>query len=214
MEPIKLLIADDHPVVRAGLAAMLAEESDLCVVGDAATGLEAVKRAKECRPDIILMDLRMPELDGVEAMRIIAKEDPEIKFVVLTTYDSDDYIFKGIEAGARAFLLKDSPPEDLIKAIRAVYCGESLLQSAVTGKLLDRFIKLSHQSQDPDALTDRELEVLRLMAKGIPNKTIASELFLSESTVKGRIGTIFRKLGVDDRTKAVAEALHRGIIEL
>jgi DNA-binding NarL/FixJ family response regulator len=147
------------------------------------------------------MDLRMPEVDGVEAMRQIRAKNPEMKFIVLTTYDNDEYIFKGIEAGARAYLLKDAPREELFKAIRAVHKGESLIQPAVAGRLLDRFSELSRQVQVPDALSERELEVL-------------NPLSIGESTVKTHIQTIFQKLGVSDRTEAVTQAIKKGIIRI
>ena len=214
MEQIKILIADDHPVVREGLSAMLSKEQDVEVVGEAENGVEAVNRAKELKPDIVLMDLRMPELDGVEAMRQIRAEDPDSKFIVLTTYDNDEYIFKGIEAGAKAYLLKDAPREELFKAIRAVYRGESLIQPAVAGKVLDRFAELSREARAPEALSERELDVLKFMAKGAANKEIAAELFISESTVKSHIASIFQKLEVNDRTEAVTQAIRKGIIRL
>jgi len=214
MEPIKVLITDDHPVVREGLSAMLNKEPDIRVVGEAENGTEAIDKAKELQPDVVLMDLRMPEVDGVEAMRQIRAANPGIKFIVLTTYDNDEYIFKGIEAGARAYLLKDAPREELFKAIRAVYKGESLIEPAVAGKVLDRFAELSRQAQAPERLSERELEVLKLMAKGAANKEIAAGLCISESTVKTHIQTIFQKLGVGDRTEAVTEAIKKGIIRL
>jgi len=214
MEPIKVLITDDHPVVREGLSAMLNKEPDIQVVGEAENGAEAIDKAKELQPDVVLMDLRMPEVDGVEAMRQIRAANPGIKFIVLTTYDNDEYIFKGIEAGARAYLLKDAPREELFKAIRAVYKGESLIEPAVAGKVLDRFAELSRQAQVVDALSEREVEVLKLMAKGAANKEIAAGLCISESTVKTHIQTIFQKLGVGDRTEAVTEAIKKGIIRL
>jgi DNA-binding NarL/FixJ family response regulator len=214
MEPIKVMIADDHPVVREGLSAMLNKEPDIQVVGEAENGAEAVKKANEFQPEIVLMDLRMPEVDGVEAMRRIRAEHPDIKFIVLTTYDNDEYIFKGIEAGARAYLLKDAPREELFKAIRAVYKGESLIQPAVAGRVLDRFSELSRQAQAPERLSERELEVLELMAKGAANKAIANNLSITESTVKTHIQTIFQKLGVGDRTEAVTQAIKKGIIRI
>jgi len=183
-------------------------------VGEAENGTEAIDKAKELQPDVVLMDLRMPEVDGVEAMRQIRAANPGIKFIVLTTYDNDEYIFKGIEAGARAYLLKDAPREELFKAIRAVYKGESLIEPAVAGKVLDRFAELSRQAQAPERLSERELEVLKLMAKGAANKEIAAGLCISESTVKTHIQTIFQKLGVGDRTEAVTEAIKKGIIRL
>ncbi len=214
MEPIKVLITDDHPVVREGLSAMLNKEPDIQVVGEAENGTEAIDKATELQPDVVLMDLRMPEVDGVEAMCQIRAANPGIKFIVLTTYDNDEYIFKGIEAGARAYLLKDAPREELFKAIRAVYKGESLIEPAVAGKVLDRFAELSRQAQVVDALSEREVEVLKLMAKGAANKEIAAGLCISESTVKTHIQTIFQKLEVSDRTEAVTEALQKGIIHL
>lgn len=213
-EPIKLLIADDHPVVREGLIAMISREPDFKVVAEASNGLEAVNKAAQFKPDVILMDLRMPELDGVEAIRQIAEVEPNTKFIILTTFSDDEYIFKGIEVGARAYLLKDAPREELFKAIRAVHQGESLIQPVVATKVLSRFAELSRQSQAPEVLTERELQVLILIAKGSANKEIAAELNISNSTVKTHIASIFQKLGTNDRTEAVTMALKKGIIKL
>ena len=214
MKQIKILIADDHPVVREGLSAMLSREQDIQVVGEAKDGIDAVQKSRQLEPDIILMDLRMPELDGVEAMRQIRAINPGINFIVLTTYDTDEHIFRGIEAGARAYLLKDAPREELFKAIRAVHRGESLIQPVVASKVLDRFAELSRQAQSPETLSEREIEVLHLIAKGTANKEIAAELCISQSTVKTHIANIFQKLGARDRTEAVAQAIKKGIIEL
>jgi len=211
---IKILIADDHPVVREGLSSMLSRERGIQVVGEAENGTEAIKKAGELQPDIILMDLRMPEIDGVEAMRQIKVGNPDMKFIVLTTYDNDEYIFEGIEAGARAYLLKDAPREELFEAIRAVYRGESLIQPAVAGKVLDRLAELSRQVQTPERLSEREVEVLKLIAKGASNKLIATTLCIGESTVKTHIQSVFQKLGVSDRTEAVTEAIKKGIIRI
>ncbi len=214
MEQIKILIADDHPVVREGLFAMLSREPDFKVVGEAKDGAEAVDKARRLNPDVVLMDLRMPELDGVEAMRQIRSTNPDIKFIILTTYSDDEYIFSGIEAGARAYLLKDAPREELFKAIRAVYKGESLIQPVVASRLIDRFTELSRKVPSGEQLTERETEILQLMARGAANKEISAQLSISESTVKTHISNIFQKLGVNDRTEAVTQALKRGIIRL
>ncbi len=211
---MKVLVADDHPVVREGLSTMLSRESDIEVVGEAQNGRIVIEKARELQPDIILMDLRMPEIDGIEAMRQIKKENPRIQFIILTTYDNDEYIFKGIEAGARAYLLKDAPRGELFKAIRAVSRGESLIEPAVAGKVLDRLAELSRQTQPADVLSERELEVLTLIAKGASNKMIAASLNIGESTVKTHIQSIFHKLEVSDRTEAVTLAIKKGIVRL
>ena len=211
---IRVMITDDHPVVREGLSAMLSREQDIEVVGEAVNGREAIEKARNLKPDVVLMDLRMPEVDGVEAMRQIRVNNPDIKFIVLTTYDNDEYIFRGIEAGARAYLLKDSPREEMFRAIRVVSEGGSLIEPAVAGKVLDRFAELSRQVQVPATLSEREVEVLRLIAKGISNKIIATSLSISESTVKTHVQSIFNKLEVNDRTEAVTEAIKKGIITL
>lgn len=211
---VKILIADDHPVVREGLASMLSREENLEVVGEAENGAEAIEKAGRLVPDIILMDLRMPQVDGVEAISRIKSNYPEIKFIILTTYSNDEYIFKGIEAGARAYLLKDSPRDELFRAIEAVSRGESLIEPSVAGKVLDRLAELSRHSSPKAELSDRELEVLELIARGTSNKLIASTLSISESTVKTHIQSIFQKLDANDRTEAVTKAISRGIIRI
>ena len=212
--PIRVLIADDHTVVRDGLAAVLARRPDITVVGEASNGIEAVEKARQLRPDVILMDLRMPEMDGAEAMRRIREQDPDVRFLVLTTFDNDEYIFEAIQAGAKGYLLKDASREDLFRAVVAVYRGESLIQPAVASRVLDRFVELSRRTAPAETLSEREVEVLRLMARGSANKEIAGELYISESTVKTHIANIFQKLDVNDRTEAVTKALQKGIIRL
>ncbi len=214
MEKVKVLIVDDHAVVRDGLSTMLGRQKDIAVVGQASNGLEAVQKVRELLPDIVLMDLRMPELDGVGAMRQIRAENDDVKFLVLTTYDSDEYIFDAIEAGAKGYLLKDTSREDLFKAVHSVHQGESLIQPGVAAKLLDRFAQLSRQTTPASLLSEREVEVLQLMAKGSGNKEIASQLTISESTVKTHVANIFQKLEVGGRTDAVTQALQKGIIKL
>ena len=217
MAEIRILIVDDHTVVRDGLASMLDREEDFAVVGEAQNGLEAVAKASELHPSVVLMDLRMPEMDGVQAMKRIGEEDPEVKFLVLTTYDSDEYIFDAIEAGAKGYLLKDASRDELFNAVRAVHRGESLIQPGVAARLLDRFAQLSRQAAQPSAtalLSGREVKVLELMAKGSANKEIAASLTISESTVKTHVANIFHKLDVSGRTEAVTQALQRGIIKI
>ena len=217
MENIRILIVDDHEVVRDGLSVMMERQEDFNVVGEAKNGQEAVERARALRPDVILMDLRMPEMNGVEAMRQIRSEDDAVKFIVLTTYDTDEYIFDAIEAGAKGYLLKDASREDLFKAVRTVNQGESLIEPGVVSKVLDRLTQLSRkgaQGSDYGSLSERELEVLRLMANGSANKQIAAELSITESTVKTHVANIFQKLEVNHRTEAVTKAMTQGIIKL
>ena len=214
MENIRIMIADDHPVVREGLITMIGREEGFEVIGEAKDGAEAVSKAKELKPDIVLIDLRMPEMDGVEAIREISAIEPDIKFIILTTYSDDEYIFRGIEVGARAYLLKDAPREELFRAIRTVYRGESLIQPVVASKVLDRFAELSRHAQAPETLSEREIEVLKLMAKGAANKEIATQLSITNSTVKTHITSIFQKLNASDRTEAVTLAIKRGIIHI
>ena len=213
---IRIMIVDDHTVVRDGFSAMLSREPDFLVVGEARNGLEAVERSRDAKPDVVLMDLRMPEMDGVEAMRRIGAENPEIKFIVVTTYDTDEYIFDAISAGAKGYLLKDASRDVLFEAVRGVHRGESLIEPGVAARVLDRLARLSSgEEPHPTAgLSDRELEVLQQMAKGAANKQIAGSLSISESTVKTHVANIFHKLDVSHRTEAVTQAIQRGIIRL
>ena len=207
--PVRLLIADDHPIVRAGFEGMLAGQPDLEVVGEAENGEEAVTLAQRLRPDVVLMDLRMPVVDGVEATNRIKEEVPSANILVLTTYDSDADILRAIEAGATGYLLKDTPREDLFRAIRAAARGEPVLAPSVTARLMQRT-----QTPARTALSGREIEVLELVARGGSNKELARDLHLSEATVKSHLIHIFDKLGVTDRTAAVTVALERGILRL
>ncbi|MBA3389814.1 MAG: response regulator transcription factor [Actinomycetota bacterium] len=207
--PIRILIADDHPVVRSGLESMLAKQPDFEVVGEAEDGMEAVRLAKELSPDVILMDLRMPEMDGAAATGKISKDHPETRVLVLTTYDTDADILRAVEAGATGYLLKDAPREELYEAVRSTASGKPLLTPAVTAMLM-RSIR-EPRTQKPSA---REVEVLELVRKGLSNKGIGRELHISEATVKTHLIHVFGKLGVDDRTAAVSVALERGILRL
>jgi DNA-binding NarL/FixJ family response regulator len=209
MERIRLIIADDHPVVRTGLQGMLAGQADLEVAGEASTGMEAVDLVEKLRPDIVLMDLRMPEMDGVTAISEIKALQPEVHVLVLTTYDTDADILPAIEAGATGYLLKDAPREELFRAIRAAARGEAVLAPGVAARLMDRM-----RAPAEEALTTREIEVLSLVAQGGSNKGIARQLHISEATVKTHLVHIYGKLGVADRTAAVTRALQRGILRL
>jgi len=213
-ESIRVLIVDDHPIVRQGLATVLAQQEDIAVVGQAANGVEAVAQARELLPDIILMDLQMPEMDGVEAITKILADELDTHIIILTTFATDDYIFRGIEAGARGYLLKDSPPDEVVKAIRTVHRGDSLIEPRVASRLLDRLGQLSHPPPPESVLSKREIEVLQIMSTGAANKEIASQLVIGQSTVKTHIVRIFSKLGVNGRTEAVSEAVKKGIIQL
>ena len=206
---IRLLIADDHPVVRDGLRGMLASEADFEVVGEAASGAEAVRLTERERPDVVLMDLQMPEVDGATATAEIAERFPSTRVLVLTTYDTDADILRAVEAGATGYLLKDTPRERLFPAIRSAARGETVLAPAVATRLVNR---MRVPAEEP--LTSREIEVLELVARGASNADAATTLFISEATVKTHLLHIFGKLGVDDRTAAVVQALQRGIIAL
>jgi DNA-binding NarL/FixJ family response regulator len=204
---IRVLIADDHGVVREGLVSMIQRnKADMTVVGEASNGREAVELWKEHRPDVTLLDLRMPELDGVDAIKAIRADHEKARIIVLTTFDGDEDIYRAIQAGAKGYLLKDVPREALMDCIRRVHAGETSVPVHLVAKLADRL--------SGDTLSKREIEVLKLMAKGKSNKEIASALFISEGTVKSHGKAIFAKMNVVSRTAAVAEATRRGLIRL
>lgn len=203
---IRVLIVDDHPVVREGLAAMINRRPDMEVVAEAVNGREAVELCRRHRPDVTLMDLRMPVMGGVEATQAIRREFSEARIIVLTTYDGDQDIYRALQAGARAYLLKDAPREELLEAIRAVHAGQRHLPPLVAGRLADHLAG--------NDLTAREQEVLELIAAGKSNREIGADLSITESTVKVHVNNILGKLGVHDRTQAVTTALQRGIVHL
>jgi DNA-binding NarL/FixJ family response regulator len=208
-ETIRLLIADDHPVVRDGLRAMLDTQPDIDVVGEAGTGAEALSMVRSLRPDLVLMDLQMPELDGASATEQIRAEHEDVQVVVLTTYDTDADISRAVEAGATGYLLKDARREDLFNAVRLAAQGESVLSPGVASRVLGRM-----RAPAEEALSSREIEVLGAVARGLSNREVARELHVSEATIKTHLLHVFAKLGVDDRTAAVTVALERGIIRL
>jgi DNA-binding NarL/FixJ family response regulator len=218
---IGVLIADDQALVRAGFRMVLEVEDDITVVGEAANGEQAVHSAQRLKPDVVLMDIRMPELDGIAATRQIASADPgragsESRVLVLTTFDLDEYVYDALGAGASGFLLKDSPPEQLVSAIRVVAGGESLLAPSVTSRLIEQFARTRARDRQPppglDELTSRELEVFTLLARGLSNAEIAEALVVSDSTVKTHVARVLAKLGVRDRVQAVVLAYESGLV--
>jgi NarL family two-component system response regulator LiaR len=205
---IRVLVADDHEVVREGLRTFLRLQSGIEVVGEAGDGVEAVEAALRLGPDVVLMDLVMPELDGIEAMRRIRAERPQTRVIVLTSFGEDEKLMPAVRAGAAGYLMKSAPPSEVVRAIRAAHEGEAVIDPKAAGRLLDA---LAAAGPDTHGLTRRELDVLQLLCQGHANKLIASELGLSEKTVKAHVGHIFGKLGVTDRTQAALVALREGL---
>ena len=209
--PIRILVADDHPVVRDGLVAILSTQPDFAVVGQAASGQEVMAQVAALKPDLVLLDLEMPGLDGVETLKALQTANLPVRVIVFTAFDTDERIWSAVRAGAQGYLLKGAPREELFNAVRVVYSGGSLLQPVVASKLLHQVSRLH---ADPVALTARELEVLRLLAQGRQNKEIAAALTISQRTVKFHVSAIMTKLGADNRTEAVALAAQRGLVQL
>ena len=203
---IRILTVDDHPMLREGIASLVASQSDMELVAEASTGREALDQFRDHRPDLTLMDLQMPDMDGIEAMVAIRGEFPEARIIVLTTYKGDVQVLRALKAGARAYLLKGLLRKELLETIRAVYRGEKRISPEVAAVLADHLVD--------EALTSREIDVLRLIAGGNANKLIGDQLSITEETVKGYVKTILSKLGAKDRTHAVTVALKRGIIDL
>ncbi|HEV2060013.1 MAG TPA: response regulator transcription factor [Solirubrobacteraceae bacterium] len=212
---VRVLIADDQPLMRTGLRKVLESEPGIEVAGEAADGLQAVDASRLRRPDVVLMDIRMPILDGIEATRRIVALGTGARVLILTTYDLDEYVFAALRAGASGFLLKDRPPEELLAAITVVAGGEALLSPSVTRRLVEEFARRPGTEDAPPTLaelTTRELEVLRLIARGQSNREVADNLVLSEATVKTHVGNVLRKLGLRDRVQAVVFAYEHGIV--
>ena len=213
MTPIRVLLCDDQALVRGGFRMILEARPDIEVVGEAEDGLQAVDEVRALDPDVVLMDVRMPNLNGIEATRRIVSSGSAARVLILTTFDPDEYVYEAIRAGASGFLLKDVEPEELVDAIRVVAAGNALLGSTVTQRLLERFAG-SGVAQPPslDDLTERELEILRLLAGGLSNAEVAERLVVSETTVKTHVSSILRKLGVRDRVQAVIAAYDAGLV--
>jgi DNA-binding NarL/FixJ family response regulator len=206
---IRLVVVDDHPVVRHGLVAMLRYERDVQVVGEAEDGIEAVNRILELLPDVVLLDLNLPKMSGIDVMRQVRAQQAQIRFLVLTTYDTDEYIAPALEAGAQGYLLKDATPDELTRAVRSLAAGGAALEESVAARVLENIAE-----PGGDELSARELEVLRLLVAGASNKAIAAQLNLSENTIKTHLSHIFGKLRVQSRAEAVAAALQRGLVPL
>jgi DNA-binding NarL/FixJ family response regulator len=218
-EEIRLVLADDHAVVRSGTRELLEQQPDLKIVGEASDGEEAVRLAQELQPDVVVMDVRMPRMSGVEATRRIKTECPGVRVLVLTAHDDDEYVFALLQAGANGYLLKTAEIEELVRAIRTVAAGQSALAPEVTGKVVAQFTSgknlpdmLADHQNNYDGLTERELSILRLVGKGMSNKQIGKNLYISDRTVQAHLSNIFSKLDVNSRTEAVMYAVRKGWI--
>ena len=212
---IRVLVVDDQTMVRAGFRLLLADEPDIEVVAEASNGREAVAQAARFRPDVVLMDIRMPEMDGLEATRRILAADTDTRVLILTTFDLDNYVFEALRAGASGFVLKDEPPEQLLAAVRTVEAGEALLSPTVTRRVIQRFTTLG-QLAPPAAVSDltpRELEVFRLISRGLSNAEIGRELFISDTTVKTHVTRLLQKLDLRDRAQAIVLAYQTGLFD-
>jgi DNA-binding NarL/FixJ family response regulator len=212
---IRVLVADDQSMVRAGFRMLLADEEDIEVVAEASNGLEAIDKAARFDPSVVLMDIRMPELDGLQATRRILAADDTARILILTTFDLDEYVYEALRAGASGFVLKDDSPEQLIDAIRTVAAGDALLSPTITKRVIQKFARMPRPSppKELDGLSEREREVFRLMARGLSNGEIAQELYISETTVKTHVTHILQKLNLRDRVQAVVLAYQTGIFE-
>jgi DNA-binding NarL/FixJ family response regulator len=213
---IHVLIADDQALIRGGFRLILDAQEDIEVVGEAIDGRDAVEQYRRLSPDVVVMDVRMPTMDGIEATRRLTSSDPPARILILTTFDLDEYVFEALRAGASGFLLKDRPPEELVAAVRIVADGEALLAPSVTRRLIREFASKPEARRPPpemDELTEREREVLVLMARGLSNAEIASELFLAQTTVKTHVGHVLHKLRLRDRAQAVVVAYESNLVQ-
>jgi DNA-binding NarL/FixJ family response regulator len=212
---IRVLVADDQSMVRAGFRMLLSHQEDIEVVAEASNGLEAVEKAARFSPTVVLMDIRMPELDGLEATRRILAADDTARILILTTFDLDEYVYEALRAGASGFVLKDDPPEQLLAAIRIVAGGEALLSPAVTKRVIKQFMRIPQPAppRQLEELTERELDVFRLIARGLSNAEIGQELYISDTTVKTHITHILQKLDLRDRVQAVVLAYETGLFD-
>jgi DNA-binding NarL/FixJ family response regulator len=212
---VRVLVADDQSMVRAGFRRLLADEPDIDVVAEADNGIEAVEKAARFAPAVVLMDIRMPELDGIEATRRILTANPAARILILTTFDLDEYVYEALRAGASGFVLKDDPPEQLIAAIHTVAAGDALLSPAITKRVIKQFVRLPHPTppKELDELTAREREIFGLIANGLSNAEIGQQLYISETTVKSHVTHVFQKLNVRDRVQAIVLAYQTGLVE-
>ena len=210
----RVLIADDQTLFRSGLAGLLNDDKRVTVIGQAADGAEAVKQASALKPDVVLMDIKMPNLDGVEATRQITAEHPEIKILILTTFDADTYVLQALRAGASGYVLKDSQPQAIVSSILAVLSGERVMASAVANRVLDMLNGTTTPKDFYNGLTAREIEILKLMATGQANKQIARRLEISEKTVRNHVSHMYEKLQIYERSQAVLYAVRKGLVEL
>ena len=212
---IGVLVVDDQSLVRAGFRMLLGGESDIDVVAEASNGREAVERAARFKPNVVLMDIRMPELDGLQATREILAANPDARILILSTFDLDEYIYEALRAGASGFVLKDDPPEQLIAAIRTVAAGDALLSPSITHSVISQFARLPQPAppKELEELTSRELEVFRLIARGLSNAEIGERLFISDTTVKTHVTHVFQKLNLRDRVQAVVLAYQAGVVD-
>lgn len=213
-EIIRVLVVDDHPVVRRGIKSLLAEEEDIEVVGEAANGKDALKQVEKLHPDVVLMDLVMPEMNGVEAIQHISAAQPDVRILVMTSFAADDKVFPSIKAGALGYLLKDSDPEDLVRMIHQVYRGELSIHPTIARKVIQELNRPAEEPLTPDPLTAREIEILQLLAQGVENKEIARRLVVREATVRTHVSNILSKLHLANRVQVTLYALRKGLSTL